>query len=62
MVNGELRLPIWIWNVTAHLPGGLPMGSAKDLDAAKAEFKAAWEALTERLAAAFKAMNIRGDD
>ena len=41
MVNGELRLPIWIWNVTAHLPGGLPMGSAKDLDAAKAEFKAA---------------------
>ena len=34
MVNGELRLPIWIWNVTAHLPGGLPMGSAKDLDAA----------------------------
>ena len=67
MVNGELRLPIWIWNVTAHLPGGLPMGSAKDLDAAKAEFKAAWEALKarttpERLAAAFKAMNIRGDD
>jgi hypothetical protein len=43
------------------------MGSAKDLDAAKAEFKAAWEALKarttpERLAAAFKAMNIRGDD
>jgi hypothetical protein len=38
------------------------MGSAKDLDAAKAEFKAAWEPLTERLAAAFKAMNIRGDD
>ena len=67
MVNGELRLPIWIWNVTVHLPGGLPMGSAKDLDAAKAEFKAAWEALKarttpERLAAAFKAMNIRGDD
>ena len=64
MVNGELRLPIWIWNVTAHLPGGLPMGSAKDLDAA---IKAAWEALKarttpERLAAAFKAMNIRGDD
>ena len=48
-----------------HLPGGLPMGSAKDLDTAKAEFKAAWEALKarttpERLAAAYKAMNIRG--
>ena len=24
-----------------HLPGGLPMGSAKDRDAAQAEFKAA---------------------
>jgi hypothetical protein len=52
---------LWI-----HLPGGLPMGSSKDLDTAKAEFKAAWQSLKartppERLAAAFKAMNIRGD-
>ena len=31
-----------------HLPGGLPMGSAKDRDAAQAEFKAAWEALKAR--------------
>jgi hypothetical protein len=42
------------------------MGSAKDPDKAKAEFKAAWEALKartspEELAAAYKAMNIRGD-
>ena len=42
------------------------MGSAKDLDTAKAEFKAAWEALKarttpEQLAAAYKAMNIRDD-
>ena len=42
------------------------MGSAKDLDTAKSEFKAAWEALKarstpEQLAAAYKAMNIRGD-
>ena len=42
------------------------MGSAKDLDTAKAEFKSAWEALKarttpERLAAAYKAMNIRDD-
>ena len=57
---------VWLWNVTVHLPGGLPMGSAKDLDTAKAEFKAAWEALKartppDRLAAAYKTMNIRDD-
>jgi hypothetical protein len=57
---------VWIWSVTVHLPGGLPIGSSKDLDTAKAEFKAAWEALKartppEQLAAAYKAMNIRGD-
>ena len=44
------------------------MGSCGDLDTAKTEFKAAWyvalKARTppERLAAAFKAMNIRDDD
>ena len=57
---------IWLWNVTIHLPGGLPMGSAKDADTAKAEFKAAWKALKarttpEQLASAYKAMNIRDD-
>lgn len=57
---------IWIWNVQVHLTGGLPMGSATDLDTAKAEFKATWEALKARtppewLAAAFKAMNIRDE-
>jgi hypothetical protein len=61
------RIPgVWLWNVTIHLPGGLPMDSAKDVDTAKAEFKAAWEALKarttpEQLAAAYKAMNIRDD-
>jgi hypothetical protein len=36
------RVPgIWLWDVTVHLTGGLPMGSAHDLEAAKAEFKAA---------------------
>jgi len=40
------------------------MGSASDLDTAKAEFKAAWEALKAgtapaQLVAAYKAMNIR---
>ena len=42
------------------------MGSAKDLDTAKADFKAAWEILKakttpEELAAAFEAMNIKDD-
>ena len=59
------RMPcVWLWSISIHLPGGLPMGSAKDLDTAKVEFKAAWEALkavTERLAAAYRAMNIRDD-
>jgi hypothetical protein len=56
----------WLWNVTIHLGGGLPMGSSKDLDTAKVEFKAAWVALKarttpEQLAAAYQAMNIRDD-
>jgi len=42
------------------------MGSARDLETAKAEFKMAWEALKVRgragsVARAFAAMNIRGD-
>ena len=57
---------LWLWNVTIHLTGGLPMGSAKDLDTAKAEFKAAWAALKarttpEQLASAYNSMNIRDD-
>ena len=61
------RLPgIWLWNVVVHLTAGLRMGSAKDLDTAKADFKAAWEELKARtsmdeLAAAYRAMNIRDD-
>ena len=61
------RMPcVWIWSVTVHLPGGLPLGSSKDLDTAKAEFEAAWKALKartppEQLAAAYKAMPIRDD-
>ena len=43
------RVPgIWLSNVNVHLTSGLPMGTAKDLDTAKAEFKAAWEALKAR--------------
>ena len=50
----------------SHLPGGLPMGSAKDLNTAKSEFREAWKALKartppEQLAAAYRAMNIRGE-
>ena len=44
------RMPgVWLWNVSVHLTGGLPMGSSKDLDTAKAEFKEAWEALKGRI-------------
>jgi hypothetical protein len=61
------RMPcVWLWNVTIHLTGGLPMGSSKDLNTAKAEFKAAWKSLKarttpEQLAAAYRAINIRDD-
>jgi hypothetical protein len=58
------RMPcVWIWSVTVHLPGGLPFGSSKDLDTAKAELRAAWEALKARTppAAAYKQMNIRDE-
>jgi hypothetical protein len=59
------RMPC-VWSVTVNLPGGLPIGSSKDLDTAKAEFRAAWEALKartppEKLAAAYKQMNIRDE-
>ena len=62
------RMPgVWLWNITIHLSGGLPMGAAGDLDTAKAEFKTAWEALKAgttpaQLAAAYKATNIGDDD
>ena len=61
------RIPgVWLWNVTVHLTGGLPMGSARDLDTAKAEFGGAWTALKarttpEQLAEAYAAMNVRDD-
>jgi len=52
--------------VESQPPGGLPMGQAGDLNTAKADFKVAWKALkartlSEQLAAAYKAMNIRDD-
>jgi hypothetical protein len=61
------RIPgVWFWNVTVPLSGGLPTGSASDLNTAKAEFKAAWKVLKasttpEQRAAAYQAMNIRDD-
>ena len=56
----------WLWTFTIHLPGGLTSGSAPDFSTAKADLKAAWEALKaktspEELANAYKAMNLRGD-
>jgi hypothetical protein len=54
---------VWLWNITIHLPAACRWASAADIDAAKAEFKRAWEALkTRQLAAAYQAMNVRGDD
>jgi hypothetical protein len=58
---------VWLWNVIVYLTGGLPTGSSKDHNTAKAEFKTAWKALKARtppkqLAAACKALNIRDDD
>ena len=58
------RMPCrWLWNVTIHLTAGHPMGSAKDLDTAKADFKAAWgskaKTSPEELAAAYRDLNIR---
>jgi hypothetical protein len=43
------------------------VGSADDIETAKDQFRAAWEALKarttpEQLAKAYRAMNIRGED
>jgi len=68
---GRIRLadermpPVWLWNVTIHLTGGLPSGSSPDFNTAKAEFKAAWKALKasttpEQLAAAYRAIRDDG--
>jgi hypothetical protein len=66
---GRIRLaeerlpPAWIWQVQIYLPAG----SADDRAAAMTQFKEAWTALKartppEQMAAAFAAMNIRGDE
>ena len=61
-VQAVKKPPLWM---TVRLAGGLPMGPAKDLEAAKAEFKAAWETLKARTPpdwlAAYRATNIRDD-
>jgi hypothetical protein len=60
------RIPgVWIY-VTLNLPGLMPMGTASDIDTAKAEFKTAWLALKartapEQLAAAYRSPNTRDD-
>jgi hypothetical protein len=34
------RMPgVWLWNVTVHRTGGLPMGSSMNLHTAKADFR-----------------------
>ena len=60
------RMPcVWLWSISVHLTGGFPMGSSKDLDTAKAEFKTAWKALKartppEQLAAAYERSGRQG--
>ena len=39
---------IWIWNVTVHLTGGLPMGSSERPRRCQDGIQAAWEALKAR--------------
>ena len=57
------RMPcLWLWNVTIHLTGGLPMGSAKDIDTAKAELRAAWEALKARTTPEQLAAGLPGNE
>lgn len=57
---------VWLWHIQVHVSGGLPLGSASDLDKAKAEFKAAWATFkrehgAEKLAEAFGRMAIRDE-
>jgi hypothetical protein len=57
---------IWIWDVQVHIPCHLPKGTARSLDDAKADFRAAWirfksEHTPEEFAKAYAAMNIRDD-
>ena len=56
---------VWIWHIQVHIPGS-PFGSAASLDEAKAQFKTAWLAFAaaqgpEKLAAAYRAKNIRNE-
>ena len=51
-----------LWNLTIHPPGGLPMGSAGDLDTAKADFKVAWEVFEGQDLAGAVGGGLRGDE
>ena len=60
------RMPcVWLWSVSVHLPGGLPIGSSKDLDTASrvqgglGSLKA--RTTPDQLAATYKAMNTKDD-
>ena len=39
VIDGERTNNIWMWNVTIPIPGGVPYGTAPDLDPAKAAFR-----------------------
>jgi hypothetical protein len=54
---------IWLWNIQVHIAVVKPMGTANDLEAAKAAFKEAWASFKAEhaaaLPAAYRAANIR---
>jgi hypothetical protein len=57
----ERMRELWLWTVVVTIPGP-PFGSARTLDAAKAQFKRAWERFKEKhgpdeLARAYAEMN-----
>ena len=62
-LTADVRTPgIWLWHVNVHLTSGLPMGTAKDLDTAKAEFKAAWKDLKAEDHAGAARGGLQGDE
>jgi hypothetical protein len=63
--NAIERTPsAWLWHVQVHIPGP-PAGTARTLELAKDGFRKGWEAFKvkhgpEKLAEAYRAMNILG--
>ena len=65
---GRIRLAtehmpcVWLWSVAVHLPGGLPMGSAKDLDTAKGGVRDSLESPEGQDPAGAAGGSLQGDE